>query len=468
MNTKYDPALYSADNMPYSRARGALYLLPAVDSRQVKSIYSTDGLVSSVDQGIYYSTSLPGLKTGNIMNDIVTPNFKALQRSGIIINTPMTKESHKCDLVPFTGIYATEEMISLAGVVSGTVYKNTYACTNYICGHTEPGSLWNTYNLLNSNSPEGLELQRIRIQAVNEAFNKTKQSDLLGIVDLAEMGKTIEMLDNDCRRLAFLLATSKVRRFPKTSSKAMKSRETWRRTTLSQEGKRADAASLWLEVQYGVVPLMFSIDGVRKLLHDQVNTAIRQTFRGSESFSTHEVDISSRTYAWGGVTHCNSTFNSSYSVEAYARAGVVTEYKPSMMERAGLSAVSAPQSAYDLIKMSFVLDWWWDLNTYIGALSSLALPGRSHSWVTTSVVESYKFQYVQQGLTAELPFKPGWSITGGSYSTNIGYSRELKQRIPGVMPGVPGINTQFKSIKHAITALALTVVNGRRTIGARI
>lgn len=440
---------------PYSRVRGSLVNLhPSAPGQTVtttKKVNQADS-ISSVDHIVDY-----GSQVGEVMTDIVTPGFERLSREGSIIINPMTTVRRAGLDQPFTG---RQYLQTRSGYTpSGSTYLVTVDQTNVLP------------------SPHGFEpvqtiaplSEKVIAQASNEALAAARQRSAESLIDLFEIKQTMGMITKNVQNIADLIQMGRLRslKMKRVRGTKIKIRDHTGRTVA---GRAADASGLWLEYHYGWVPLMLSIKGAIEALSEQVKP-LRQTFRGSDSSSDELVtSVLQPFYSSLDPTKLlgQSERKITQNVVVRARAGVITEYQATLLGRLGLELTDLPAAGYDLVKLSFLLDWFWDLNTFIKAITPPKGLDFLGSWVTLTTEEITTWSYEHPAFSDSRSYGSGnyqytYQATWPARYMSVTQSNEITTRTPGVTAKLPSIDLDFKSLTHAISAaaLAISIAHGR-------
>jgi hypothetical protein len=442
------------------RIRGELIPF-AIDpwQRTVTTTYKNQPTVVATGSG--FNVAPQDSANGDRMYDIVTRNFKKLQSRGVIINNHMSKS------------HAWSEVIDALDGESSYGYT-----TNPSPPTGAPTSESRVYSGLvsggYSNFPliERLDLDYVKREAINGAYANAHQRNVLGIVDVLEAGKTLNMIRTNLGRLESVVSDGLYRTATKSAKRMKKNSKVFQYKSKTSLGYVADASGLLLEVNYGVIPLMLSLQGlVKTLTKDYVDTNRMKwppTFRGSESSQKFEeaenvVNVVSGGYDSGANTTVNR-FKLVLSQNCYARAGVMTRYNPSRKSQLGLDLRDLIPGAYELIPFSFVIDWALNINSYLEAVTPVPGFATNATWVT--LYNEVVLQYIFNQEAATLINTPGkWKTQNRAYTTQVVTGWRTTDRIPGVVPLPPKFNSELKSLTHFISgaALAFSKVTSSKT-----
>lgn len=206
--------------------------------------------------------------------------------------------------------------------------------------------------------------------AWNAALAEMAQSNALLLVTAAEMGKTVELV----RQLAMLL---RGRLGAMEYLATIRQGGKWNARTISDA-----LMSEWLKLRYGVMTTVYEIQGVVKALTNQPKPP-RVTARGKDQWRdtytrVHNVPASSG--------RPPMTFVSATTIEASVKAGILYEPKlDTLQSRLGLHPSAIPESLFELIRLSFVADWFVDLSATLRALQASVYGNSLGGWITETV-----------------------------------------------------------------------------------
>lgn len=443
----------------YNRTRGELEVLPLISGHTIQT--TTRKNASPIVVTTPYSFDLFG-SNGKVMHDVVTPSYKKLSSDGKIVNNPMTIIEESCSYIPRNGSHALYTRTGYAP--NGTNIRVETVLYNMLAP-----------SLMPEGSPFAGPLPDVSQTAINDAISASHQRNVMGIVDLLEGHKTVALLRENIRRLDSILKGIPLRKLGRAKSsrngKVLFSK--YKPNTVA--GRAADAAGLHLEIQYGVIPLMMTIEGLMKTFTD-ASPPIRQTFRGSSSDDDRTVDT---TYSDIIGPYTGNVIGKAEVIkirerETYARAGVLTEYRPPLQGQLGLELRDIPTAAYELMKFSFVLDWWYDLGSFIEA--AIPVPGYSQlaSWSTVvhkEVVSHTLFSPYARETGPTEGTSPNTYVREWTWFANqagVSWTRETKVRTPNISVGAPKLDLNFRSFTHAVSALALAITLGKSSLTRRI
>jgi hypothetical protein len=139
-----------------------------------------------------------------------------------------------------------------------------------------------------------------------------------------------------------------------------------------RSGKRAIAAatSTWMEIRYGLRPLLYTIEEVMTLVREGIKP-VEDKIYNARSSSSGVVDRKTRS-SITAVAHTYTSIRADFNCEVQFRANASVQYRykdlPSVLEKYGLSAQHFPEIAWELTRLSFVVDWFYGIGPWISAL----------------------------------------------------------------------------------------------------
>lgn len=442
---------------PYTRVRGEI--IPGNSNTSVITrLWKYKNAADVVQTSGEYS-SIPDAISGTEMIDVVTPGYLQKVAKGAIINNPMSMRTGESEFKQTANgkFYEWANMSTNPNIPNGTNMYYTHSRHNWFPSISAFPSI--SFG----------DLDHLSQDAINAAFANAHQRDVMGLVDLAEMEKTFDMVHTNLGRLVALTSRGGLRGMTHKLSKAVYNKRDLRsnakvmyyrpKTAL---GHAADASGLWLEWNYGVKPTMMSIQGLIRALSADVHrsVSVRKTYRGSDSF--RDSDKKSKTVTLTGSYGTSvEYYDVERSINAYARAGLLSDYSPSLRARLGMETRDLVPMAYELIPMSFVFDWMFDMGTYLEAITPVPGFTTQASWCTHFVEDSIQYVYRRpskvlssSGVGMETYFE--------QYAEAFAWKR-IKQRTPGVAPGLPKLDPQLKSLTHLVSGAALAFSQAQRS-----
>lgn len=312
--------------------------------------------------------------------------------------------------------------------VNNTPYANT-------THHYELADEWSFYRQRSPltwgiSSPFGsVNTSNLVDRSLQVAYSNLKAGDYDLGTDLAEMRETLEMLRSPFNALRKLLSD-------------------WQRKAGSLK-KTGDAiAGTWMEYRYGIMPIVYSIQDIIALCEKQAEQVqILRRVKGSASNSKS----SSTTWLTPYKSSLWSmTEGTTYEAEQKATTSVYfrRQRTPSLAHNLGLDWSNLPSIAWELTKLSWLLDWWLHIGDYLSSVRydpSILVVGNC-----TSIVETIRRKSVVKDVsigTVKIP---------SELLTYVQTWKRLTRVVGTPKPLYPVVDWEFHSVKHTLDALALS------------
>lgn len=319
------------------------------------------------------------------MTDVVTPNFRKIQKAGGTVFTSMDK--------------SREERSATEGSCTRT---RNGACGAGLVKNFQYSSV-NDYQLGLPVYMGSSDVAAMEAEALTKALASAKTPSVMGLVDIAEARSTVSGLISGVMSL-------------KT---AMYSIGTGQHYTkwLKRNGQRRTAATLamfisshWLQYRYNIIPLMLTTNSVLEAYGSvRKPEGSRETFRSLVSQNLQ-----------GAETLISTIPNGSWTTKLYAtkqcltkvRGGCLQELITSkcMSTQMGLDSRYLGQALYEMMTFSFVLDWFLNLGDLIAALSPDVGSKILGTWTTTEIVSTTTWR------TTNFYGGAGYTTSGGNSS----------------------------------------------------
>lgn len=355
------------------------------------------------------------------MTDTVTSNFKKISRGGGIVNSAMSSTYQSLSCVPCAG---------------------SWSHTNGWSEHGSfPATLWDPHPVA-SYLNDTLALN----EAVNQANANVAPSYMSVMVTLAELNLTVEMFRN---------AGQTANRFYHAVAQAIQ----------TAKGSQKDPRALrkliermvdgWLQGRYGWLPAVYDVQGAMKAL--TTPNSPRMTARGRVSVS----DLTSGTTSHAG--YAAGVYGTTWmrSKTTTYRSGILYENKKDLTaeyaSRLGLSLADALTVPWELKTLSFVVDWFVDIGTWLRAISPKSGVNPLACWTVTECEHTSLIH--QPYLTPASNWSGGPDGGGHCYAVN-----RTRSRTPSATPTLPGSGSGL-TLLHSIDAAALSFQRLKGLIG---
>lgn len=367
------------------------------------------------------------------MTDETGKKFYDDQRDGKLTIRPCTREEH----------------IRTAG--SGG-YQNTSTYTP-VREHHGTGDIFGFFTARMTASY--FDSSSIIAQAAQSGQANVVPASALSLVSLAELKKTKEMFVE-----AGKLALS-------ARGEILKIYNRYKRDLTIKKAKRdayslADAASsYWLQARYGWMPLYYDIKGHVAAFSKEAKRLPWLQARGTASASFSNTQSLTAGYSgWGG--YVGFTYDIVRTADVVVRTGVYFEDQASrdfrVMSDLGLTLNHLPSVVYELTYMSFVLDWFIDVGTWLQAIAPK--PGIRYLGAWTSETQRLTSRKVLTGSFQN----PGTQATASFWSSDELLNAKRYRRVQGIQHSIfPASGTGLSTIR-SISAAALSFQQLKRLL----
>jgi hypothetical protein len=359
------------------------------------------------------------------MDDIVTPNFHARIKRGEIINNPMGRTTEQ--------LYDTEGAYNVDLLRSVKIDNNWYVNGDrYRCPTPSVNMTGGWFCPLTDIADESDRCKNI---AVTASFAAASQAEVMVLPMIAEFTSTVATLKSllngvvHFARLAKKLKTSEL---------------------LGNYADLDDLASKWMEIRYGLRPLMYdaigSVAAFNKMCGEK--GAKRKVFRGHKSYTTFFQDTSTKTWNGGVVTaHLNGS--ASYTLDA--RAGVMATVEFSKAGILGLDAIA--ESIWEVVPLSFVFDWFFNFAKLIASWSPKLGVKILTSWVVLRTTSTQITDVANTTINwpVDYPYSVSGDISGHMKKIVTTVTREVDP----ARPLLPEIDIHFDPAKLLDLAIIL-------------
>lgn len=269
--------------------------------------------------------------------------------------------------------------------------------------------------------------------------NKRLDNAYAGGVFLGELKDSLSMILNPIKGGVKLLRGG-FRRSKKFRSKAR---------------RKEYLSSWWLEARYGWIPLANDIAEI----HERICLGVQ---RANKFFTTHasekcqvaqtdEVWYTANTMIKVLVRKVQTWDTSARST--YGWEYVVGHENGELLSLMGLHYHDIPGIAWELVPLSFVIDWWLkvgDFLQYLRPTPYLAKLGEGYS-----IKSNYKLQFIP--IRTQV-YNRGWWYDVRNPSQTLEINQQSYQRVIPTSPvSAPIFDPRFKSIKHMADAGSLLI-----------
>jgi hypothetical protein len=393
---------------------------------------SSKSCVTDYSSASTYYYTLKALSQIKDCWDVPTRNFSRLQRQGRLIFNDFK-----------TSLRTWES--------DGSMHHNIYKLDKYGC--KVGGAVVDAENVPTINhsyswrvpAPEpedDLESEQNRL--LISALDKVTASDAMVYATLGELNETIQGMLQVVSAVSGVLNAYKSDRF------------------LSYLNRKRDIKTLrdiWMNIRYNLRPLYHDIKNYAAAFAEIRQGTLRQTFR---DYKGYNLTPSPYVYTLGpdgmsGMT----TFTETVVRNIGIRTGCLADIQVDIRSLLGFDRLFA--SAWELIPLSFIIDWFWNVGKIISALDPMVKRRVRGNWVTVEDATTKRVEITDYHLT-----NPAYS---GSVSLQgfCQYSTVEKRRYCNEKPSyIPQLNIRLDAFKLLdITSILSQISSAKRSIMKR-
>jgi hypothetical protein len=138
-------------------------------------------------------------------------------------------------------------------------------------------------------------------------------------------------------------------------------------------------ASEWLKFRYGIMPIMYDIQGIIKAIEKDKSKG-RHHARGNQKVSKSLL-APAAIWSHGDI---DTTYLDTYTDDVVIKCGLVYDAKLRVSDYLGFNLRAIPSTAWELIPFSFVVDWFVNVQEYIRALSASGIAPESGGYTVVT------------------------------------------------------------------------------------
>lgn len=357
------------------------------------------------------------------MRDVVTPGFKAKSSRGEVTNSPMWSQK----ITRLSNLVGPQ--FKRVSVPPGTDSFDVHTAGPWVAGY-----------MVTANIPLAgqVDFENQKALARTRAWANIDQPDYQGLVFLGELRETLTMLRSPLKSIlslsnAFDRRLAKMGVFDKKKVRGANFRK--------QLKIREELASVYLQFQYGVKPLLKDIANIVETAKPRLlPIPVRKTARAMEK----KVVAGSFTQT-EGLWAMSYTASYSYVCSHTIRCGILYQYDTAAMEQEkwGLRPQDVPLAVYQLMPLSFVADWIGNLGEFISAITPR---------VGVTVLCSWESYERDETLTRSVSgySSPSYTLTGGGSGMD---SRQVVTKTRGQLLGPSLAMKDITSLQNDISRL---------------
>jgi hypothetical protein len=189
-------------------------------------------------------------------------------------------------------------------------------------------------------------LRDLKSEVATEMLNKRGRSDSNLYESLAELDKTVGMFERPISRIS------------RTLNRAAQAKREGKFLGYTVDG----VSNLWLAYRYGIVPALNDIQGIVDGLKEKTEKR-RATTRAKKGF-----EVSKTIGGTGVLSILTMTYQVKVTESYTVRAMSLDEFSTSLWENIGFTQKGLITVPWELVKYSFVADWFVNIGDFIGAI----------------------------------------------------------------------------------------------------
>jgi len=381
------------------------------------------------DNGSIIATHAPArVGTYAYMNDVVTSGFRSRQKRGEVFFNPMSRTQRT---------YAVN-------VISDHAFGSAGNTRQY----TSSGAYW--YNMLPLEPFGGFnvpllaqpfasnDIAMMLSEASTGVLSKRGRGDSNLWETAAEFGQTLDLFRKPALRLREWASLT-------AAGRAELRKKKDRRKIPDQRELVEDATSLWLQYRYGILPIVRDVEALIKNLQN-LRKSVRKTTRD-------QVRRQATVGSSGVITYGVLSIPWQCQVTGFAsvRGMSLDQVDWNLLDQLGFSGKSLLTLPWELVRLSFVLDWFVNVGDFLNAIAPAI--GWTHIGSCAVIERSYSAVYtVGSGTTIG-----GGKILNSAPQGTVGISGVNRDRVPLVMPRiVVKSDFRFDSATRVADAWALS------------
>lgn len=351
-------------------------------------------------------------------------------------------------------VYGEQRAVTKIGFTDKAVDSGLYDATTTLNGDLGPYLAYRARSIVPGiTSNVGNYPNRV----LQKAYGKLGDGKVGMGENLGEIRETLQFLRSPFKNLRDFLADSNYRRLGlwNTINHYALSGKWVEKGGRQLGGKHAAkaAADSWLELRYGLMPLVYTVQDLIELANAALGKADSDVIRTARARIIEKVPVSFLVNPYFGAQLGNTELFCDATGEDKLTFRACVQYRmsglPSLAQQLKLTPRFLPELAWELTRASFVVDWWFDVGAWLGALRFT--PEITVLGNTVGIkIDRQVSVNVRSGVAgvANAPRTPRGLFV--AYQNNR-YERKINQSLPSL----PLFKLEFNSVNHAVDALAL-------------
>jgi len=213
------------------------------------------------------------------------------------------------------------------------------------------------------------------------------------------------------------------------------------------------AANTWLEFRYGFMPLVLTVKDLIELVQEKSRPFDATAILAKRSKITVEVPVNMNgalKYTVMGNTQVDLAYR---GLDKYTFRGTVN-YRvsnlPTWQNNLGISPKFAPELAWELTRLSFVVDWWFDVSSYLARWR--VQPEIQVLGNTVGIKVDRELVVLCRTCISGFAYKNIFTERGESAAF---YRKYYERRVNQHLPSLPLFKLEYNKFIHVVDALAL-------------
>lgn len=290
--------------------------------------------------------------------------------------------------------------------------------------------------------------------ACTSALAGVTKPEISGIVAVKEFRETLHSLIRPVDGIIAFLNRNIARKVVKVGKFSNKKHVAWVQQRLKQRIKSSanDLANQHLTIIFGILPFIDDIQGILKALEAIEPLPVRKSSHGtSSSFNRDVKDFDGVIYD-DGYSGVRQTWHAEVQRTVSVRAYQLYEARTDLMGALGLNVENVPLATFQMVPLSFVVDWFFNVSKVISALTPRSDVSYLASGYTVTVVDACTF-------TADVTVYrkgtlPGW--TGSWNGASLQRVSVTKTRVPANLYDRIGLHLKSNMHRDVLDTFKIT------------
>jgi hypothetical protein len=375
-------------------------------------------------------SNLAGTKKS--IEDVVTKGFSKAQSRGAIINSPALFYEEELKYVHSPKTISVPDQYVPQGGLLNAVHSG--------CNIGAPAVPWANLNV---------DVSRLKMLAATQCVAGIASPTAESLAFLGELQGTIATLLDPFKSIDDYVKRE-VQRYSTSKGKSTRQQARYRgqKTGSLSRGSKA-ASDQHLSIIFGILPAMSDVENMLKALLQE--TRSRRTARG---FATDSMSTT-WTRNWED-DHVTGTLTGTCTRIVSVRAGCLYDIASETgLDRLGFSIREIPNAALELTRMSFVLNWFVNVQNFLGALIPVTGVQRRAQWLT--VIDEFEATETLGSCVKKL--QNPWQVAAGG--DKVTQKVKTISRVPANLDASIGLTYKGKSLNTDQVLASISLITQR-------